>query len=716
MDWLLQKNRPPPPPAMAARDNINSTAAHDDASNASETLIPGTVSQPQLDKRKAEDHLEAEIVERKALRKQMVEEEMGRIQRNQVARYEEVEARLSGCDGLTTDQRELKMLGVKHNQLMSRGASGPHLLNLPAAVQRRIFAYVIVGDRLEYPSPYQLDANGKLVAKQSNRYEIRDDRSLVSSGQIKSDGTPIRSPPGLLTVCHQIREMATPIFLVGNSFVLNVQNFDASPHEKFHEKHLLELESVDGRSIKLCDVTIPPAYRGGSTYSGHLDPQKKKQNIVTQFSKLGRTNMNRNFAILYRPGSNAYTELQPGGALLNVSYDSHWPNLMRWLRLYHQDRLPALTMDLLTRTPANIQDKLLQISYLFTTVDEYQGAQWDDIKKSLECQRRLLAHDDEQWNDDHMQEAQANASAVPLPDDHLDAYEDLHQKVALDDDGDAINKVDDDVEDHHSLGLLQDVSLSGSNSSHPSTPAALEDLGAVSPAYQTADESSSPAAQVAQPPSQSCLQVHSALRGARTSRTEIHDHVGSPAEPHRPLKDLVSGDFPGALTTDDVQDAQPDHISSSQPPTSSSSPLSSDQTMGRTPQSKRRHLPWKTSAPTPNDARPHKQTALTGKKTEVDVKRKSTPKGSGGKFIDRFETISDSEDESLLKRAGAKKQAPTINGSISPLRAQKKKLGKQKRAPSGPGADGGVGHSGKREDIQAIQAADADSDVDFDKL
>lgn len=90
-----------------------------------------------------------------------------------------------------------------------------------------------------------------MVRKPLVYYKIRENNRLVKKELKKQDGTPICRAPGILLVCKQVRELAVPIFYVGNSFEVRISNSYGEGIKEWWQRTETQCKQVDTDSRPL---------------------------------------------------------------------------------------------------------------------------------------------------------------------------------------------------------------------------------------------------------------------------------------------------------------------------------------------------------------------------------------------------------------------------------------------------------------------------------
>lgn len=277
---------------------------------------------------------------------------------------------------------------ARHNQRVTKRPPIEHLLHLPASIQRRVYSFVLLSD-----TPYQVAPDGKILPKPVIYWKIRDDHSLTKKELKKHNGTAICKPPGLLTICKQIRKLALDVFYVGNDFEVQVS--------KFHGEGILKCWERVCAVRKKC-YTQPIMLAGGlpgPSLSENLGTIPVDELRTSLRSAVGR-------AITHRWYWNSryyamhhfdprLTRLPEGKIELEVTYEPDWNNLVTWLNLCIMGRLPAYNPSNLDCEP--LGTRLQTVAWLFAIVDQYSKEEWQAFDKTIDTHREHLIRDDPRW-------------------------------------------------------------------------------------------------------------------------------------------------------------------------------------------------------------------------------------------------------------------------------------------------------------------------------
>ncbi|PIA90374.1 hypothetical protein CB0940_10953 [Cercospora beticola] len=272
-----------------------------------------------------------------------------------------------------------------HNDSVSTQPAGEHLLHLPESVQRLIYSFVLVDE-----APYDVLPQGHLVPQPLVSWDITDSSQLVKRQHTKSDGTPIREAPGLLTACKQIRELAVPIFFFGNSFNIRVSNFDGlaiQPFWKLMDSHRQQAEKD------------PILLAGSHDELGFFEALQEKSTplldgLEDHISSRPTATKECEFTIC-RLNDPPTTSLTMGEIKCDLSYEPHWDNLLLWLRECIKGELPPFN-------PGDLSEhqdghKLTSIEWLFQITKIYKPTEMDEFLKAIATHRGHLIRDDPRW-------------------------------------------------------------------------------------------------------------------------------------------------------------------------------------------------------------------------------------------------------------------------------------------------------------------------------
>ncbi|GIZ49902.1 hypothetical protein CKM354_001291900 [Cercospora kikuchii] len=298
---------------------------------------------------------------------------------------DEEEIRIRGFKVVYNSSKVIPAISKMHNDSVSTQPAGEHLLHLPESVQRLIYSFVLVDE-----APYDVLPQGQIVPQPVVSWDINDNNSLVKRHHNESDGSPLREAPGLLTVCKQVRELAVPIFFVGNSFNIQVSNFDGlaiQPFWKLMDSHRKKAE------------TKPILLAGSHDEREFFEALLEKSAILLDglddhVSSLPTRITTSDFMIrrLYEAPT---TPLEVGGIRCDLDYEPNWDNLLAWLIECLKGRLPLYVPGDLTHHREG--RRLGAIELLFKATELYKPIDVDDFLKTIATHRGHLIRDDHRW-------------------------------------------------------------------------------------------------------------------------------------------------------------------------------------------------------------------------------------------------------------------------------------------------------------------------------
>lgn len=279
-------------------------------------------------------------------------------------------------------------IASEHNKRVSNHPPKEHILHLPLLIQQLIYSIVLVSE-----DPYIVLSDGKMVPKPLVYYKIRENNRLVKKELKKHDGTPICRAPGILLVCKQVRELAVPIFYIGNSFKVRISNFY-------------------GEGIKEWWQRTEAQRKQAGIESGPLD-SNGTMHSVDQYS--------RNCKPALRDLELTSAALACGTITLHVAYEPNWQNLVTWLNSCIKGNLPKYIP---TDLAHNVEGHRLQtVAWLFNITEQYSRFDDQAFDKTIASHRGHLIRDDPGWSIDHVNELDDDDDGM----DFFDRAKDDHE-------------------------------------------------------------------------------------------------------------------------------------------------------------------------------------------------------------------------------------------------------------------------------------------------
>ncbi|PPJ50240.1 hypothetical protein CBER1_07180 [Cercospora berteroae] len=322
------------------------------------------------------------------------------------AENEDEEVHVRGFKVLYNSSKVIPAISRLHNQSVSTQPAGEHLLHLPASVQRLIYSFVLVDD-----APYDVLPQGQIVPQPVVSWDVAENHRLVKKDHTKADGTPTRTAPGLLTACKQIRELAIPIFFVGNSFNIQVSNFDGlaiQPFWKPMDSHRQQAEKDP--------ILLAGSYDEGEFFDAL---QEKSASLLEGlgdqvFSSAAHIKTD-NFTICHL-NDPPTTALPIRKIKCDLSHEPHWDNLLVWLRECIKGELPPYNPGDLSQHPN--RHELTSIEWLFQITKMYQPTEMTEFLKAIATHRGHLIRDDPRWapepQHEDIEESQTLRHATPI--------------------------------------------------------------------------------------------------------------------------------------------------------------------------------------------------------------------------------------------------------------------------------------------------------------
>lgn len=234
----------------------------------------------------------------------------------------------------------------------------------------------------------------------------------------KHDGTPICRAPGILLVCKQVRELAVPIFYVGNSFEVRISNFYGEGIKEWWQRTEAQRKQVDTDSR--------PLDSNGTIHS--VD-----QSVMRHLAKPLLREVAGQRPLLFpsldsRNHNSALRNLKPfsaapacGTIALHVAYEPNWQNLVTWLN-------SCIKGILLKYMPTDLAHKieghrLQTVAWLFKITEQYPRCDDQALDKTIVSPRGPLILDDLGSSLDHVNEVEDDDEGM----DFLDGAKDDHE-------------------------------------------------------------------------------------------------------------------------------------------------------------------------------------------------------------------------------------------------------------------------------------------------
>ncbi|KAI5357280.1 hypothetical protein Slin14017_G122890 [Septoria linicola] len=272
--------------------------------------------------------------------------------------------------------------GARHNQRVTKRPPHEHLLHLPQPVQQLICSYVLVSD-----SPYDVQPDGMMVPKRVIYWKVREDRSLTKKELKKHNGTPICKPPGLLTVSKQVREMALPIFYVGNDFDVMVSDYNGKAIMAWWKR-------VQKERLRAAEHPIQLA---GS--KARLDLHHTHAAGFRDLSQAFR--QDEHSFVLHRLNDTRQSDLQLGRVEIDVDGGTNWNNLTTWLDLCHKGQLPPFVSSPYTDTDGHdLFGEEDAVSHLFDIAKLYPRGESAALHMCVNTHREHLICYNQDWAPD----------------------------------------------------------------------------------------------------------------------------------------------------------------------------------------------------------------------------------------------------------------------------------------------------------------------------
>lgn len=232
-----------------------------------------------------------------------------------------------------------------------------NLLNLPSDVQANIFQKVLINDE-------------RILVSAESPEECRE--------------------PGLLAVCHGIRQEARLIFYKANEFEICIQSYDVKAVMPWLDKAEAFVDSK--RTLKACPVQ-------DATSGVRKGIQKRIEdataNYVADMEKLGKLThwQSRAIEFPYHYQSIRNMEMTTGSQYWNVLYEPQWKNLVVWLKKYHAGEVGECGWADIDPHDA----RQIVVLRVFEIVTSLKDESWAIVAKVLPGLRGMLRVDDAGW-------------------------------------------------------------------------------------------------------------------------------------------------------------------------------------------------------------------------------------------------------------------------------------------------------------------------------
>lgn len=257
-----------------------------------------------------------------------------------------------------------------------------------------------------------------MVRKPLVYYKIRENNRLVRKELKKHDGTPICRAPGMLLVCKQVRELAVPIFYVGNFFEVRISNFYGEGIKEWWQRTEAQRKQVDTDSRPL-DSNGTMHSVNQSVMSHPAKPLLREVADHRLLSFPSSESRNHNSALRnLKPFSAAPA---CGTIALHVAYEPNWQNLVTWLnsciKAVYQKYMPT---DLVHKIEGH---SLQTVAWLFKITEQYPRCDDQAFEKTIVSHRGPLILDGLGWSLDHVNEVEDDDEGM----DFLDGAKDDHE-------------------------------------------------------------------------------------------------------------------------------------------------------------------------------------------------------------------------------------------------------------------------------------------------
>ncbi|KAK5135784.1 hypothetical protein LTR08_004610 [Meristemomyces frigidus] len=241
--------------------------------------------------------------------------------------------------------KESAGLSRSHNQLMQE-LNRPHLLALPVNLRSRIFQLVVVNS--------------------------------TATTILSAEDPALCSEPELTRVCHDIRELALPMYHRENLFVVRVEQYDVQAVLPWLKRHALFLDTEEGGEVH---VAIEPS-KGFIQRSAETDDKPYRELLHNWLEDYATR----------RSSEGAPSTGQRGDVIVRTDGRANWANLQQWLKLAHAGEVMALEDD---DYQGGEYDRAVKGA--FTLAMGLSNYPWFTVRRALPGVKELLVAGDGRW-------------------------------------------------------------------------------------------------------------------------------------------------------------------------------------------------------------------------------------------------------------------------------------------------------------------------------
>lgn len=228
-----------------------------------------------------------------------------------------------------------------------------------------------------------------MVRKPLLYYKIRENNRLVKKELKKHEGTPICRAPGILLVCKQVRELAVPIFYVGNFFEVRISNFYGEGIKEWWQRTEAQRKQVGIESGSL-DSNGTMHSVDQSVMRHPAKPLLRE--VAGQRPLLFPSSKSRNYKPAFRDLELSSAAPACGTITLHVAYEPNWQNLVTWLNSCIKGSLPKhMPTDLAHKIEGH---RLQTVARLFKITEQYPGCEDQALDNTIASHRGHRIRDD----------------------------------------------------------------------------------------------------------------------------------------------------------------------------------------------------------------------------------------------------------------------------------------------------------------------------------